>query len=110
MIDMQSLKALFDDDVLVQKYIVRFIEDMPGLLQVMRNACENNHWDELSIHAHSYKSQLLYINETDAAEIAFDIEKSSAVPSPEQERIRQLIQILEDHLVRILPTMQQLIE
>ena len=56
------------------------------------------------------KSQLQYINETGAAEVAFDLEKSSAGSSPDQEDIRQLIQNLEDHLTRILPTLQQLIE
>jgi len=109
MIDMQTLRELFDDDDLVRKYLIRFTEDMPGLLRIMQNACDTHQWDELSIHAHSYKSQLQYINEAEAAAMAYDIEQRSTSPSPEQEPIAKLIQALDDHLKSVLPALKKII-
>ena len=108
MIDLKALKALFDDDVLVRKYIDRFAEDMPGLLQTMRKASDVRKWDELSIHAHSYKSQMQYINETDAADIATALEKISEATDHDAEKIHILIHQLEDHLTKLLPALKQL--
>ena len=108
MMDMKTLRELFDDDDLVRKYLVRFTEDMPGLIRLMRKACDSHQWDELSIHAHSYKSQLQYINEAEAAAMAYDIEQRSTGPSPEKERIANLIQALDDHLASVLPALKKI--
>lgn len=108
MIDTQALKALFDDDALVRKYINRFTEDMPVLLQKMRKVSEARRWDELSIQAHSYKSQMQYINETEAADVALALEKISTLPDPDAEKIDTHILQLEDHLMKLLPTLKQL--
>ena len=107
MIDLDTLKALFDDDVLVRKYIDRFAEDMPGLLRKMQFCLEARQWDELSIHAHSYKSQMQYINETVAVDAAHLVEQISAAPSPESEKIKVLIVELEEHLKYLLPQLKQ---
>ena len=108
MIDLNALKALFDDDVLVRKYINRFVEDMPGLLHTMRKASEDQKWDDLSIHAHSYKSQMQYINEADAADIATALEKLSGAPDPDAEKIENLLLRLEAHLTKLLPALKQI--
>ena len=108
MIDTQALKALFDDDALVRKYISRFTEDMPVLLHMIRKVSEAHRWDELSINAHSYKSQMQYINETEAADIALEVEKLSTLPDPDAEKIDALILQLENHLMKLLPALKQL--
>lgn len=110
MIDLQHLTSLFDDEDLVRKYLERFHEDMPKILHQMRIACQDQHWSELSLLSHSYKSQLQYLNENDTAALAYEVEKKSTSSSPESNAIEELITQLENKLVFTLEEIHQIIE
>ena len=110
MIDLQHLTSLFDDEVLVRKYLERFHEDMPKMSEQMREAFEKLRWNELSLLAHSYKCQLQYLNESDTASIAYDVEKKSSSNSVDANEIGVLITLLENKLVNTLEEIQQIIE
>ncbi|HZV69681.1 MAG TPA: Hpt domain-containing protein [Saprospiraceae bacterium] len=98
MIDTRTLLSLFDDEILVRKYLQRFVQDMPVLLQKMRTAYGAQHWNELSIHAHSYKCQMQYIQETDAINLAYELEKNSISSAPDSGLIENLIMELDSRL------------
>lgn len=102
MIDIQKLTSLFDDDTLVRKYLERFATDMPALIHQMRDAFLQKQWGSLSLHAHTFKSQLQYVSEPTAAATAYDLERESAGASPDESRIEQLITSLEEQLGKIM--------
>lgn len=110
MIDVHSLLSLLDDEVLVRKYLVRFTEDMPRLLRLMRLAFDSQEWNEISIHAHSYKCQMQYVNENFAANIAIELEKKSSSSSPIPTEIERLISQLENQLENTLKEIKKIIE
>lgn len=110
MIDVHSLLSLLDDEVLVRKYLVRFTEDMPGLLRLMRLAYSSQRWNEISIHAHTYKCQMQYVNENFATNIAIELEKKSSSSSPIPTEIEKLISQLENQLEHTLAEIKQIIE
>ena len=110
MINIDSLLSLLDDEVLVRKYLVRFTEDMPGLLRQMRLAYDAQQWNEISIHAHSYKCQMQYVNENFAANISIELEKKSSSSSPNPTEIDMLISQLENQLESTLAEIKQIIE
>jgi len=109
MIDIHDLLSLFDDEMLVRKYLQRFAVDMPELLQKMRMAYDTQHWNELSIHAHSYKCQMQYIHETNATDLAYELEKISASTNPDPDRIEKLITELEFRLSKSLEEIKLII-
>ena len=109
MIDLQHLTCLLDDEELVRKYLDRFYEDMPKVSQQIREAHEKQHWNELSLLAHSYKCQWQYLNELDTASIAYDLEKKSAYTSVDANEIGLLIIQLENKLSNTLEEIQKLI-
>lgn len=109
MIDLTALVSLLDDEVLVRKYLQRFNEDMPVLLRKIRAASDTEQWSEISIHAHIYKSQMQYLNEKEATGIAFELEKKSAVVSPEKDEIDLLITQLEILLKDTLEDIRKII-
>ena len=123
MIDIQYLASLFEDEVLVRKYLERFHEDMPKILLQMRTSYQDQNWSELSILAHSYKCQLQYLNENDTAALAYELEKISSrgvlhpprgvlhppLPSPDSNAIGELITQLENNLVPTLAEIWQII-
>ena len=110
MIDIQYLISLFEDEVLVRKYLERFHEDMPMILLRMRAACQDQHWNELSILAHSYKCQLQYLNENDTANLAYELEKMCTSKPPNPDEISALITQLGNRLVNTLKEINQIIE
>ena len=110
MIDIQYLASLFEDEVLVRKYLERFQDDMPKILHQMRTCHQDLQWNELSILAHSYKCQLQYLNESDTAAIAYDLEKKSASSPYDSKEIEVLITQLENKLVNTLKEIHQIIE
>jgi len=110
MIDIQYLTSLFEDEVLVRKYLERFQEDMPKILHRVRTSYQNQQWSELSLLAHSYKCQLQYLNESDTATLAYEIEKKSASTSPDSNEIGELITQLENKLVDTLKEIHQVIK
>jgi len=110
MIDMKALLEFFDDEALVRKYLERFVEDMPKLIQQMRKAYTDQHWNELSIHAHSYKSQMQYIQDDSATYYAHELEKLSLAPGPGDGQIEFLINLLENKLEDVLLKIQEIIE
>jgi HPt (histidine-containing phosphotransfer) domain-containing protein len=102
MIDIQKLTSLFDDDMLVRKYLERFAAHMPTLIHQMRDTFLQKQWGALSLHAHTFKSQLQYVSEPTAASTAYDLERESAGTSPDEARLEQLINSLETQLGQIM--------
>ncbi|MDZ4748201.1 MAG: hypothetical protein SH808_06905 [Saprospiraceae bacterium] len=102
MIDLQTLRSLLDDEELVRKYLQRFSVDMPALVDQMHHACDDQQWGQLSIHAHTLKCQMLYINEPIATGLAYELEMMGASSSPQVYQIDNLLKCLEDQLKCIL--------
>jgi hypothetical protein len=109
MIDLHALQTLLEDEALVQKYLHRFREEMPVLLQNIKAAFSSRHFHELSILAHSYKSQMQYIHDHAAAGIAIALEKESATHDPDLRHLETLILQLEVQLSSALTDIHQLI-
>lgn len=108
MIDLQSLTALLDDEKLVRKYLDRFLQDMPVLLNQMHQAEMLEQWDQLQLHAHTFKSQSQYINATHSIQLAITLEQLSAATLPDRERIADLITQLEQELNETIMEIKQL--
>lgn len=83
MIDTSLLNQLFDDQKMIRKYLEVFRNDAPNSLGELRSSIENSEWESASISAHSLKSQLQYLNEKEAAEIAYKMEKLCSLPLSE---------------------------
>ena len=75
MIDVSLLKVLFDDDVMIRKYVMVFRADVPTSIYELKDSIENLDWDNASITAHSLKSQLQYLKEDEVSNLAYEIEK-----------------------------------
>jgi hypothetical protein len=82
----------------------------------MRTSYQDQHWNELSLLAHSYKCQLQYLNENDTAALAYELEKISSrcvlhppPTSPDSNAIGELITQLENKLLPTLVEIRQFI-
>ncbi len=109
MIDMVSLSALLDDETLVRKYLTRFVDDMPGLIRKMSLAFESQQWSEISLHAHTYKSQVQYINDTHSIKLVHELEQCTSALLPDPTHIGQLITQLELQLNIIVEEIHQIL-
>lgn len=98
MIDQSALLTLFDSEELVKKYLQKFAEDMPHLLMKMQTSFVNLDWKELAMHTHTYKSQVQYIQDTESADIAMEIESQCADAEPKPQRINALLFQLQKRL------------
>ena len=98
MIDQNALLALFDSEALVKKYLQKFVEDMPHLLMKMQTSFVNLDWSELSMHTHTYKSQVQYIQDNESTDIAIEIENECGDQTPNAERINALLFQLQKRL------------
>jgi HPt (histidine-containing phosphotransfer) domain-containing protein len=74
MIDLQSLTSLFDDEILVKKYLDRFAQEMPIAMQQLNAAWHEKNYHTLALHAHTLKSQFQYVNDKHAIATATDLE------------------------------------
>lgn len=74
MIDTSVLNQLFEDPVMINKYLTSFKSDIVTSLEDLKNNIRENDWENASITAHSLKSNLKYLNESDAARLAQEIE------------------------------------
>lgn len=75
MIDTSVLSQLFEDPAMIHKYLTSFKSDIVSSLEELKNNIRENDWKSASITAHSLKSNLKYLNETDAARLAQEIEE-----------------------------------
>lgn len=75
MIDISHLKELFEDDIMIRRYLTIFHSDAPVTLGELKAALHDGAWNTASISAHSLKSQLRYLNENDTAELAMKLEQ-----------------------------------
>lgn len=75
MIDLSLLRSLFEDEQMIQKYLLVFRKDVPLSMRELKEKIEHLDWEDASIIAHSLKSQLQYLNETEASNTAYVIEK-----------------------------------
>ena len=102
MIDLQSLTTLLDDHTLLRKYLERFAIDMPVLLKQIAAAAREENWEQLHLDAHTFRTQLQYINVTSAVAIAAALERMSATARPDRHAIEDMITQLSDLLIDIL--------
>ena len=98
MIDQNALLSLLDNETLVKKYLAKFSEDMPHLLMKMQTSFVNLDWNELAMHTHTYKSQVQYIQDTESADIAIEIENECEEKEPNPEKIHALLFQLQTRL------------
>ena len=108
MIDMQSLAALLDDDSLVRKYLDRFVQDMPVLMEHMHSAVAHQQWEQLQLHAHTYKSQAQYLNASTSIRIASTLEQLCTDSKPDRDRIEQLLNELKKELRATIHEIRQI--
>ncbi len=102
MIDTSLLRSLFEDDALVSKYLAVFRQDVPISMLDIKTSLLNKDWEHASIIAHSLKSQLQYLNETKASEMALSIEKMCENGfEPDMETLKNKISTLETYLENI---------
>jgi HPt (histidine-containing phosphotransfer) domain-containing protein len=102
MIDLQSLTTLLDDQTLLRKYLDRFAIDMPALLKQIEAAATEENWEQLHLHAHTFRTQLQYLNITSAIAIAAALEQMSTTARPDKHAIEHMITQLSDLLIDIL--------
>jgi HPt (histidine-containing phosphotransfer) domain-containing protein len=108
MINTNTLQSLLGDDTLVRKYLLRFTTDMPDLLRQIRSAYADQRWEEISIHAHTYKSQMQYIDDTNATHLAAELERKCADAAPAALLIGDLITKLDIRLIATLEEIRQI--
>lgn len=102
MIDVSLLKTLFDDDVMIRKYLVVFRQDVPETLPKLKEYLKNMDWDNASITAHSLKSQLQYLKEDDVSKLAYEIEKRCEEPhGNDKQELVNLMDDMNDKLIQI---------
>ena len=98
MINQQNLLTRLEDENLVQKYLHRFSTDMPILMQKMQTSLINHEWAALAIEAHTYKSQVQYLDDDVSGDLAFEVEKTCADETPDPDRLQHLLYQLEMQL------------
>lgn len=98
MINRQNLLTRLEDENLVQKYLQRFLTDMPILMQKMQTSLINHEWAVLALEAHTFKSQVQYLDDEGSADLAFELEKSCADETPDPDRLNHLLYQLEKQL------------
>ena len=74
MIDTSLLNQLFEDPVMIHKYLLSFKSDIVTSLENLKTNIRENDWENAAITAHSLKSNLKYLNENEAARLAQEIE------------------------------------
>ncbi|MCP4699312.1 MAG: response regulator [Gammaproteobacteria bacterium] len=78
-IDLSGLSQMLKNNKSAMlKLIQIFLDDLPGLLAAIDNALQNNDMPALCREAHSLKSAIGNFGATEAAELAFELEKMGA--------------------------------
>lgn len=99
MIDVSLLKSLFEDDQMIRKFLSVFKADVPITLADLRARIISHDWEHASIVAHSLKSQLQYLKEDEASNVAFNIEKiCDPTNPPDEENVYNKFEILEKYI------------
>ena len=99
MIDVSLLKSLFEDELMIRKFLSVFKADVPVSLADLRDRILSHDWEHASIVAHSLKSQLQYLKEEEASNVAFNIEKICDPSNPPDEyTVYNKFEILEKYM------------
>jgi len=104
MIDLSLLQDLFGDEELVKKYLVNFKKEAPKQIENIKEHLHHNRPLEASIEAHSLKSQLAYLKENDAMQLAYSIEQLGA--DGEFNNCRSMHLKMQDLELRILNVLE----
>ena len=105
MIDRTFLMQMFDGNkALVDKFVLRFKSDAPGILEEILSAHSNRDFENLNIASHKLKSQCKYLGLTELAELAAEIEAAAKEESsgPDMDR---LVQRLDTNLSGVLKSL-----
>ena len=99
MIDVTLLRTLFDDENMIRKFLSVFKADVPITLSDLRERILSHDWEHASIVAHSLKSQLQYLKEEEASNVAFNIEKiCDPTNPPDEDAVYNKFEILEKYI------------
>lgn len=102
MIDVSLLKVLFDDDLMIRKYLVVFRDDLPESLLGLREYVQNMDWDNASTTAHNLRSKLQYLKEDGISTMAYEIEKICDEPGHLNiEKLKILLDKIENELLEV---------
>jgi HPt (histidine-containing phosphotransfer) domain-containing protein len=71
---MKMLKKLFEDDLLVERYIKVLKTEIPKMIQSIHQSIIANDFETVSILAHGLKSQLAYIEDDVSLALAAEME------------------------------------
>jgi HPt (histidine-containing phosphotransfer) domain-containing protein len=111
MIDTSALRELFDDEKMIRKYIRIFRDDAKATVENLKHSVQRFDWENASIHAHSLKSQLNYLNESKLADKAFHLEWIFSKLSPEsRENFDPLILDFDTSLSELLTRIDRYIK
>ncbi|MBK9272081.1 MAG: Hpt domain-containing protein [Saprospiraceae bacterium] len=77
MIDLSLLQNLFGDEELVHKFLYNFNNEAPRQLEKLISHIQNEEFKKASIEAHSLKTQLAYLQDVDAVNMAYTLEKQT---------------------------------
>jgi HPt (histidine-containing phosphotransfer) domain-containing protein len=102
MIDTSVLNQLFEDPVMIKKYLASFRSDIVISLEEMKLNIRKNDWQNAAITAHSLKSNLTYLNETDAVRLVQEIENKCETHEMAESRELHLRVILLEATLDII--------
>ena len=103
MIDIDLLSKLFGNQETVNKFLLVFQKDVPVLLDKLKADHSGELAEEVSINAHSLKSQFAYLKAERAKDLAIQIEmQSSRAGDYPYPTIDRLIKNLEGEIKLIL--------
>lgn len=107
MIDLSLLQDLFGDDELVKNILLILKKEAPKQIENIKDHIHQNRPLEASIEAHSLKSQLAYLKEEEAMELAYDIEKLGSSGDLQNQNSMQLkMDHLESKILNVLDVIE----
>ncbi len=93
MINIEKLKQLFsEDEKLIEQFLGIFKTDIPQYLSKLSDATQKGDWGNISIFAHSIKSQSKYLDLKKIVSIAETIEHKAEL----EEGLEDIASLLQD--------------
>jgi len=105
MIDLSNLDRLLGSKESAMRFLSMIAEEAPKAMQKMQDFSRDQDWASCSIEAHSFKSQMRYLNEEHAAELAFQLEslcESGNLGERELSQTQILLRKLQQETDRIV--------
>jgi HPt (histidine-containing phosphotransfer) domain-containing protein len=81
MIDTTVLDKLFNDKEMVRQFLLSLTVELPKSLSSVKSSFEQGEFTEMSIHAHTMKTQFAYLNKENGVQCAQAIENYEELQS-----------------------------